>query len=514
MKEKVKIESVNKISQIDSIDVHASSIVCDLKLEVEKVVSADSEKFRDEQSAKSSAYQRAKAEFGVDVIADASYIIRRKIEISTVGWVGIGLAVSIFIMKIADVSIPSYITILAVLGAIICILIGIVVYYKATITGYAGHYINPRDYYQLQKEKMLIVAKSANKIFTDTPKLSLEEKKILNQIQSGKISETALNSEQMKVWKKQMKIDNKSDQTNVFYSVIDSAHEYGFAAPKTVVSSILSNTVTKRRRFGAVNIGAMGGGNIGELLKKVVAIGLILFVGMFAYKKFQSYMESREIIQEDLKRESERLSSIVTTCDNAIKAMDQTKVDSLTIAGIKWNYEVEEYEDSVLRYDEIRNKLMAEYQTAIGKILEAERKKHIQILMTSVGEIEGTYDVYKDGNSLEIDIKSIKKNLTAKSVCRIMGYDDEYNRYAKETKSLSCSISFDNGDPVFTLTEPGNKSTDGKYLVKYNYNNSSFSGEWVSKINDKKKSYVSFSKKLENEYVEADVESEYFYDGN
>ena len=38
MKEKIKIESINKISQIDSIDVHANSVVCYLKLYVEKII--------------------------------------------------------------------------------------------------------------------------------------------------------------------------------------------------------------------------------------------------------------------------------------------------------------------------------------------------------------------------------------------------------------------------------------------------------------------------------------------
>lgn len=508
MKEKVKIESVNKISQIDSIDVHASSIVCDLQLEVEKVIKADSDKFRDEQSAKSSAYQRAKAEFGVDVIADASYIIRRKIEISNVGWIGIGLAVLCVILKIADIDIPMFVFIPAVIGAIVCMLIGIVAYYKATITGYAGHYTNPRDYYQLQKEKMLLTAKAANKIFSDTPKLSIEERKILEQIQSGKISETALNSEQIQVWKKQKKIDNKSDQTNVFYSVIDSYHEFEFAAPTRGLSSNNSVALTKRRRNGAMNVPAMGG-NTGELLKKAVVIALILFIGLSAYnivyKKYRSYMAKREMIQENLEMESKRLSFIVKECNNAIKAVDQTKVDSMMIARIKWIFEAEEYKDSVLRYDEIRNKLMADYQTLIGKILQQEQAKNIQILMASVDEIQGTYEVYRDGNSMEIDITSINKNLTAKSVCRVVGYDDYNEPYIVETKALTCSITFDNGNPVFTLTEPGNKSTDGKYIVKYDYTSSYFSGEWVSKINDKKRSYVSFSKKVfEAEYYPED----------
>ena len=37
MTEKIKIETVNKISQIYSVDVHANAVVCDIELEVEKV---------------------------------------------------------------------------------------------------------------------------------------------------------------------------------------------------------------------------------------------------------------------------------------------------------------------------------------------------------------------------------------------------------------------------------------------------------------------------------------------
>ncbi len=501
MKEKIKIESVNKISQIDSIDVHANSIICDLKLEVEKVINADSDKFRDVESAKSSAYQRAKAEFGIDIIVDASFVIRRKIEISSVGWVGIAIFLVWGLLVLAHVELNSILNILIPFAALICIRIGVGVFYKATISGYAGHYINPRDYYQLQKDKMLTAAAAANKIFSETPKLSVEERKILELIQSGKVSENSLNSEQLQVWKKQKKIENKSDQTDVFYSVLDANHEMSFAKTTTSGPSSLLSSITTRKRKGAMNLGALAA-NSGGILKKVVAIGLIIYAIMFLKEKYNKYKRDSEMEQMELKMESDRLSLMVKDCESGITEMDQNKIDSTMIAKIKWDYKIEDYQDSVAHYDEIRNKMSASYNEVIGKIKAEELEKNITILMGSIDEVQGTYSGSKDGNQIEIDINSIKKNLSAKVVYRVMGYNDNYDLVTEETKNLSCKISFENESPVFTLIEPGNKSTDGSYILKYNYNYSSFNGEWVSKVNDKKRTSVYLSKKVIEEVTD------------
>jgi hypothetical protein len=498
MKEKIKIESVNKISQIDSIDVHTNSIICDLKLEVEKVINADSDKFRDVESAKSSAYQRAKAEFGIDIIVDASFVIHRKIEISNVGWAGIAIFLVWGILVLADVELNAILNVLIPFAALICIRIGVGVFYKATISGYAGHYTNPRDYYQLQKDIMITAATAANKIFSETPKLTLEERKILELIQSGKVSESSLNSEQLQVWKKQKKIDNKSDQTDLFYSVIDANHEMSFAKTTTSGSSPLLSSITTRKKKGAMNLGALVT-NSGGILKKVVAIGLILYAIMFLNGKYKEYKRDSEMEQMELEMQSDRLSLLVNDCESAITAMDQNKIDSTMISKIKWDYKTEDYEDSVARYDEIRNKLSASYNEVIGKIKAEELEKNTTILMGSIDEVQGTYSGYKDENQIEIDINGIKKNLSTKVVYRVMEYNDNYDLVVKETKKLSCKISFEKESPVFTFTEPGNKSTDGSYILKYNYNNSSINGEWVSKVNDKKRSSVYLSKKVIDE---------------
>ena len=65
MKNKIKIETVNKVSQIYSVDIHCNPIICDVRLDVEKQVSGTSDVFEDEHSAKASAYSKAKNEFKV-----------------------------------------------------------------------------------------------------------------------------------------------------------------------------------------------------------------------------------------------------------------------------------------------------------------------------------------------------------------------------------------------------------------------------------------------------------------
>jgi hypothetical protein len=123
MSEKIKIETVNKIAQIYSVDVHCNPLIVDVKLDVEKNVSATSEPMSDEESARANAYAKAKAEFKVDVIVDPSFIIKSTfsnglfafISMITFGIVKLGLR------------------------------------YNVTITGYAGYYCNPRSYYEHQK---------------------------------------------------------------------------------------------------------------------------------------------------------------------------------------------------------------------------------------------------------------------------------------------------------------------------------------------------------------------------
>ena len=123
MSEKIKIETVNKISQIYSVDVHCNPLIVDVRLDVEKTVAATSEPMTDEESAKANAYAKAKGEFKVDVIVDPSFVIRTTfsnglfafIAMITLGFVKFGVR------------------------------------FVVTISGYAGYYSNPRSYYEHQK---------------------------------------------------------------------------------------------------------------------------------------------------------------------------------------------------------------------------------------------------------------------------------------------------------------------------------------------------------------------------
>ena len=123
MKEQVKIETVNKISQIYSVDIHCNPLICDVRLEVEKTVSGKSETMRDINSAKANAYAKAKGEFKVDVIVDPSYVIKQSFA-------------NIFFYIISKISFG---------------LLKFGIRYNVTISGYAGYYTNPRSYYDHQK---------------------------------------------------------------------------------------------------------------------------------------------------------------------------------------------------------------------------------------------------------------------------------------------------------------------------------------------------------------------------
>lgn len=134
MKEKVKIESVNKISQIYSVDVHCNPLICDVKLDVDKTVSGQSEPMTDVASAKSNAYSKAKAEYKVDLIVDPTYIIRTTFS-------------NLFFELLAKITLGF-----AKFG----------VRYVVTISGYAGYYTNPRSYYDHQKMQLEDLSEAIN----------------------------------------------------------------------------------------------------------------------------------------------------------------------------------------------------------------------------------------------------------------------------------------------------------------------------------------------------------------
>ncbi len=507
MKENVKIESINKVAQIDSIDVHANSVVCDLKLDVEKIVSASSEKFRDEESAKTNSYQKAKAEFGVDVIVDSSFVIRKTTEISTTGWVGIILLIlgPILIMTL-DPPTNFMLGILCEIIGSICLMIGVNRFYTAVISGYAGYYINARNYYDQQKDNMLSTAKAVNNAFSETPSLNLEERKILDLIRQNNITDSTLNTEQLQVWKKNKRIENKSDQTEVFYSVVYPNATFGTTIKG--VTKLLKNRKPVSGSSSTIK------SFIPNFFKAALIITALFFSYHFVANKYSAYKLKKETEQSMLELNSENLKSIIIDCERAIKEMNPANIDSAKVASIKWTYMPDEYTDSVERYDKIRSKIMIDFNKVIGKIKAEEKSKNIKILIASVDEIIGDYTGSKDGNDIEIEIFSINKFLKVKAECRYYKLDEStYENYVSETKQLTGSVDFKDGKVVFTFVEPGNKSTDGKFVLNYDYNSSeNLNGEWISKINENKKTSIWLNKKVvEPTYQEYYPEYDEYY---
>ena len=136
MNDKVKIESLNKISQIYSVDIHCNPLICDLRLDVEKTVSSKSELMMDIKSAKANAYAKAKGEFKIDVIVDPSYIIKQSFS-------------NAFYRFISTITFG-----LSRLG----------LRFEVSISGYAGYYTNPRSYYEHQKQLIQDLANASQKV--------------------------------------------------------------------------------------------------------------------------------------------------------------------------------------------------------------------------------------------------------------------------------------------------------------------------------------------------------------
>ena len=172
--------------------------------------------------------------------------------------------------------------------------------------------------------------------------------------------------------------------------------------------------------------------------------------------------------QNELKSTYENLNSIIIDCEKAIKDMNPANIDSAKVASIKWSYKPDDYSDSVQKYDKIRSKIMIDFNKVIGKIKAEEKAKNIEILLASVDEIIGDYVGSKDGDNIEIEISSINKFLKVKAECRYYKLDEStYENYISDTKQITGSVDFKDGKVVFTFLEPGNKSTDGKFLLNY-----------------------------------------------
>lgn len=503
MKEKIKIESINKISQIDSIDVHANSVVCDLKLDVEKIISASSDEMKDINSAKSNAYNLAKAKFGVDVIVDPVYIIKKHINISVLGYIGIILIVG-FVLNLVFGTKNLLMFLLPIFG-IIFLILGVARTFIVEISGYAGYYVNPRNYYDQQKDHLINTSNAINKAFSETPSLLLEERKILEQINNLKNEEITLNAEQLQVWKKQRKIDNKINQTSLFYSVFYP--NSSFPEATTGVSSLLKS---KKKRKG-INWGGIGS-SLFPILKVLILGGVLFFAGNFAYKKYKSYIEEREKVKKELTFKSLQLQNMVKTYEIAIKKEDRNNIDSAKIEMIIWDYKPNDFSDSVTKYNQIKSNLMKDFNVFMDKLKAEERKKNIENLLGRLNDVLGDYSGDSDDKNIVINISSISRDLKVKATLTYKYYDE--NDYYQEneivkTNTVKCTIDFKDSYPIFTFVEPGKKSSDGTYVLKLSGSN--FSGDWISKTDESKKRSI-WLYKVE-EYVEDDFYNDYYSDG-
>ena len=193
MSEKIKIETVNKISQIYSVDVHCNPLIVDVRLDVEKTVAATSEPMRDEESAKANAYAKAKGEFKVDVIVDPSFVIRTTLSN--------GLFAFIAMITLGFVKFG--------------------VRFVVTISGYAGYYSNPRSYYEQQKNELSDLSEALETAFSDSPKLTPDERNLIERLRSENFSHDRMSPSEQEVLKKYNKIRNKSGQALVFKSITE-----------------------------------------------------------------------------------------------------------------------------------------------------------------------------------------------------------------------------------------------------------------------------------------------------
>ena len=443
MSKDIKIETINKISQIDSVNVHCNQLIVDVRLDVKSNISATSEPMKDEVSAKANAYAKAKGEFKVDLIVDPSYIITKNYSNALFAFIA---AVTFGVLKFG-------------------------VRYTVSISGYAGYYTNPKQYYEHQKSELVALTNAVEKAFSNTPKLTSKEgefieKSILEKIEPDKMSE-----QELLIWKKYIKIQNKQGQASVFRSVFYPGSDltdidYGKTS-SSIATSIRSNNSKKSKVPGAFK----------KILKAAVVIGVIFFVYGVIKKKIDTYQHQKEQEKISLKYEFDRLNAFISEVEKGIANPTRGSVDSIIITQIRWNYIPENYSDSVKKYDNIRNNLLKIYSTEyLPKVIENEtaelKKNFFDDINSYIGLYTGNFYLESE---FSIRIDSINNNLEVVGNSLEKVYN-ETGDIIEKSAPFKGKVFLTVNEVKFELAQLGDDSNAGTF--NFIYNKYRIEGEW------------------------------------
>ena len=442
MSKDIKIETVNKISQIYSVDVHCNPLIVDVRLDVEKNVSATSDAMKDEASAKASAYAKAKGAFKIDLIVDPSYAIT-----------------------------TSYSNILfAFIAALTFGVLKFGVRYTVTISGYAGYYINPKQYYEHQNSEIVALSNAVEIAFSNTPKLTSKERKFIEKTVLEEIKPEEMSDQELLIWKKYLKIKNKQGQTSVFRSIFYPESDlpeidYGKTSPS--ISTLISPNTGKK----SISISAFA-----PIFKAAIVISVIVFAYGAIKKKINVYHQKQEVEKMSLNFEFERLNAFISEVEKGISNPIRGSVDSIRITQIRWNYKPENYSDSVKKYDEIREKLLKIYSTEyLPKVIENEtaelKKKFFDDLNSYVGLYTGSFG--ENEITLRINVINNSLEVVGNSIVKVY---NEMGDIIENSRPFKGKVFLTENEVKFVLEEPGDNPNDG--IFTFIHNTYKIEGEW------------------------------------
>ncbi len=440
MSEKIKIETVNKISQIYSVDVHCNPLIVDVRLDVEKSVSATSEKMRDEESAKANAYTKAKAEYKVDVIVDPSFVIRMSYS-------------NLFFAFIAFITFG---------------LVKLGLRFVVTISGYAGYYTNPKSYYDHQKLELSDLANAIETAFSNTPKLTSDERKVIEKLRTDEIKTDRMSPNEQEIWKKYTKIQNKTGQALAFKSIFypnTDLSDYDQYDTTSATTSLL-NPKNKRSKL---NLSFLA-----PVIKFAVVAGILYTTFIYASNYYKKWKGKKEAELAEVEMHSANINYNVQSIENGFLNVTKGSVDSLSILALKWEYNVEEYPDSVQKYDKIRETFLQKYSSEyMPKVLEMEAAKIKQDFIENVYSYIGSFNGSYGSSTLLITIDNISPNLEVKGSNTFTYIDG-----SSYTRPLAGKVILSENEIMFELNQPSEIKTDGVFVFRHDKN--MLEGKWIS----------------------------------